>query len=238
MAPPQINPLRFKTSLKMAISRLRFVQEKKTALLKQQRRQLADLLSQGKETSATIRVENVIRDDIYIELLEYLELYCELLQARISMILDVGRTTVDQSLREAIALVIYAAPHTELKELVVLREFFVAKYGPEFVKLVLENKDNEVPDKIVKRCVVDPPPPTLVELYLSEIARAYHAPYLKLPAKEEEDEEEDEDDGSGGHEVPVPEPAEPAVGRPSARAQDRDDFDALKARFAALKAAK
>lgn len=79
--PPHLNPLRLKTALKMAISKLRFIQEK-TAITKQQRRQLSELLSQGKESSSKIRVENIIRDDIYIELLEILELYCELLLAR------------------------------------------------------------------------------------------------------------------------------------------------------------
>ena len=80
--PTPLNQTKLKTSLKMAISKLKFIQDKKTALTKQQRRQLADLLNQGKESSAKIRVENIIRDDIYIELLEFLELYCELLLAK------------------------------------------------------------------------------------------------------------------------------------------------------------
>ena len=63
--PPHLNPLRLKTALKMAISKLRFIQEKKTAITKQQRRQLSELLSQGKESSSKIRVENIIREYIY-----------------------------------------------------------------------------------------------------------------------------------------------------------------------------
>lgn len=46
---------------------------------------MAQLLEAGKEESARIRVENIIRQDISVELMEILELYCELLLARIGM---------------------------------------------------------------------------------------------------------------------------------------------------------
>lgn len=55
------------------------VQQKDTAIAKQQRRAMAQLLEQGKDESARIRVENIIRSDLTTELLEILELYCELL---------------------------------------------------------------------------------------------------------------------------------------------------------------
>lgn len=60
-------------------------QQRETALAKVSRRQMAQLLEQGKEESARIRVENIIRQDISVELMEILELYCELLLARIGM---------------------------------------------------------------------------------------------------------------------------------------------------------
>ncbi|KAK6455834.1 regulator of Vps4 activity in the MVB pathway-domain-containing protein [Scheffersomyces xylosifermentans] len=270
--PPHLNPARLKTALKMAISKSKFIQEKKSALTKQQRRQLADLLTQGKESSATIRVENIIRDDIYIELLEFIELYCELLLARISIILDPARTTCDASLIEAVQSVIYATPHTELKELNQIRDILIYKYGVDFGKAAKDNIDNFVPAKIVSRCQVDPPPQKLVEMYLCEIAKAYEAPYSKLreleleqnledekKAAEKKDDDEngdddDEDGGSGGIKVPNPPIAEttdepgtskpavvappvvPPVDKPvSAAKKQQNEFDELKARFAALK---
>lgn len=48
--------------------------------------QIAQLLTSEKSDSAKIRVENVIRQEINVELLEILELYCELLLARIGLI--------------------------------------------------------------------------------------------------------------------------------------------------------
>ena len=62
------------------------MQQKQTALAKQARRELAQLLEQGKEESAKIRVENIIREDLFVEMLEILELYCELLLARFGLL--------------------------------------------------------------------------------------------------------------------------------------------------------
>lgn len=238
----------------MAISKLKFIQDKKTALTKQQRRLLADLLNQGKESSAKIRVENIIRDDIYIELLEYLELYCELLLARLALLLDTTRTTVDNSLKEAVLSLIFASPHSELKEINSIRDILWFKYGNDFGKQVLENVDHEyVPEKITKRCLADPPSETLVDLYLCEIARTYSAPYsglkayLEANAEAEAKDGDDDDEPSGGIgeknlEEPIAEPiAEPSGGvsapaKPKSSVQkESDEFDSLKARFAALK---
>ncbi|MCH0629928.1 IST1 family protein [Kocuria palustris] len=229
---PPFNPSRLKTLLKMAILRAQLVQEKKLALAKQQRRQLADLLNQGKEQSATIRVENIIREDIYIELLEYIELYCELLLARISLIVDPELTECDSNIKEAVALVIYLASHSELKEITQIRDQLIAKYGVDFGKQALDNVDNIVPEKIVNRCNVPVPKEELVTLYLCEIARAYNAPYSNLPKEESVDASDngadDDGDNGGSKELPIA-ATEGLVPQPS------NDFDALKARFAALK---
>lgn len=242
-AHPQLNPTRVKTILKMAVSKLKFLQEKKTALTKQQRRQLADLMGAGKESSAKIRVENIIRDDIYVELLEYCELYCELLLARVLILLDYLRTAVDPGLKEAVLLIMYSCHHTEIKELASLGDILRARYGPEFAQSVMANHDHEyVPEKIVKRCDIEPPSELLVDLYLKEIARAYNVPYSGL----EDEVDSDEGDDGGQHETPIeatleePIPEEiatkPSVAKPvSTRKKEQDEFDDLRARFAALK---
>lgn len=250
--PPQLNPTRLKTSLKMAISKLKFIQDKKSALTKQQRRQLADLLNLGKESSAEIRVENIIRDDIYIELLEFLELYCELLLARMSILLDPTRTTCDPGLKEAVQSIIYAAPNTELKELSMIREILIHKYGAEFGKSAISNEDGAVPNKIVSRCQIEAPSETLVNLYLCEIAKAYLAPYSGLKHLQQDDAENstvdqdsnDDDEPSGGEAIkaeniePIAETTNEngSTQKPVSGTKTKlSDFDDLKARFAALK---
>ncbi|KAF2858812.1 hypothetical protein K470DRAFT_259421 [Piedraia hortae CBS 480.64] len=85
MPNPQVLIPKLRIQLKLSISRLRLLQSKLTALSKSDRRDLATLLESGKVSSARIRVEKVIASDVYIEALEMLELYCELLLARMGV---------------------------------------------------------------------------------------------------------------------------------------------------------
>ena len=112
----------------MSVNRLRLMQQKQSALAKQARRELAKLLDEGKEESAKIRVENIIREDLFVEMLEILELYCELLLARFGLLeqmyfphhvteVDRPRKECDPGLEEAIKTIIFAAPRSESKEL-------------------------------------------------------------------------------------------------------------------------
>lgn len=167
--------------LKLAIARLRMVQKRDEALAKNQRRGMAQLLEAGKEESARIRVENIIRSDIATELHEILELYCELLLARAGLL---DSPTCDPGLEEAVKSLIYAAPKTEIKELNQVRILLADKFGKEFVLTAMENSDGKVSDKVVKKLSVSPPKPELVQGYLEEIAKAYG---VNWPRKAKED---------------------------------------------------
>jgi vacuolar protein sorting-associated protein IST1 len=81
---------RLKVQLKLAINRLKLLRSKKTSLNQAARKEISNLLASGKEESARIRVEHVIREDYNMEALEILELYCELLLARFGL-LEQGR---------------------------------------------------------------------------------------------------------------------------------------------------
>ncbi|KGO38954.1 protein of unknown function DUF292, eukaryotic [Penicillium expansum] len=77
---------RLVSTLRLLIPRLRLLQKKDTASSVVQRRELSHLLSEGRDTSARIRVENVIATDIAVEVMEMVELYCELLLARANVL--------------------------------------------------------------------------------------------------------------------------------------------------------
>jgi vacuolar protein sorting-associated protein IST1 len=193
------------------------VEQKDTAIAKQQRRAMAQLLEvcydlerqcagvnntqQGKEESAKIRVENIIRSDITTELLEILELYCELLLARTGLM---EAKECDPGLEEAVKSIIYAAPRTEIKELQQARLLLVEKYGKDFATAAMDNTDGKVAERVVKKLRVDPPSPELVHLYLEEIARTYGVAWPKNKAPPEEDEDGD-DNPSGGIAERLPE---------------------------------
>ncbi|KAK6606221.1 Vacuolar protein sorting-associated protein IST1 [Botrytis cinerea] len=154
MAPSSTVISKLKVQLKLSIARLRMVQQKDEAVSKQQRRAMAQLLETGKIESAKIRVENIIRSDITTELHEILELYCELLLARTGLM---ESSVCDAGLEEAVKSLIYAAPRTEIKELQQVRALLCEKYGKEFALQAMENSDEKVSEKVLKKLSVTPP---------------------------------------------------------------------------------
>jgi len=175
--------------LKMSVNRLRLMQQKQTALAKQARRELAQLLDQGKEESARIRVENIIREDLFVEMLEILELYCELLLARFGLLEQMKEC--DPGLEEAVKTIIYAAPRSESKELQEVRSLLTMRFGLPFAQTAIDNTDNKVSPRVLSKLGVDPPSPTLVTRYLREIARTYNIEWG-------EDNDSVSSDGEGG----------------------------------------
>lgn len=173
------------------------MQKQDETLSKAQRRDMAKLLDVGKIDSARIRVENIIRSDITTELHEILELYCELLLARAGLL---DGSTCDPGLEEAIKSIIYAAPKTEIKELMTVRTLLAEKYGKPFVLEAMENTDGKVNEKVIKKLSVTPPKEELVQGYLEEIAKAYGVNWPKRDLGEAPPDflDDDDDNPSGG----------------------------------------
>lgn len=224
MPPPITFTTKLKVALKTAIARLRIVQAKDSAIAKQSRRQMATLIESGRIESARIRVENIIRADLTTELHELLELYCELLLARIALLERPADEGVDPGLDEAVRGILYAAPRCELKELSMARALLEAKYGAAGKAgkdaassgqggLVKEAMAGEgVSERVKRKLDSAPPRPELVEEYLRAIAAAYDVPYgeervavdAELEKLGAEDDDDDEDgDGGGQKEAPL-----------------------------------
>ncbi|GAA5815231.1 hypothetical protein MFLAVUS_008737 [Mucor flavus] len=252
------NPTRLKVQLKLAINRLKMLQAKKTSLNQQNRKEIGNLLERGKEESARIRVEHIIRDDLFIEAMENLELYCDLLLARFGL-LETYKTC-EESIAEAVNTIIWAAPRVgEAKELGLVRDQLASKFGKEFMMQALENEDERVNPRIAMKLQVNAPDPFLVERYLEEIARAYDIRWRSDRLEHEDDEEEeeypiegeDDDDDIGGGQAELlpplqnnddtrfdlPEiPTSSPLKKPAtSTVDDPNDFDALARRLDALK---
>ncbi|KAK0233823.1 DUF292-domain-containing protein [Armillaria fumosa] len=149
----------------------------KGAQAKASRRDIATLIERGRIETARVKVESIINEDIHIELLELLELYCELLIARFG-ILDLNSREPDPAISEGVCSIIFSAPRTEVKELHVLRDILMHKYGREFSIAVMENHDGRVSERVVRKLDIAMPSPELVNAYLAEIAKAYGVSWM------------------------------------------------------------
>ncbi|KAI9230227.1 MAG: regulator of Vps4 activity in the MVB pathway-domain-containing protein [Piptocephalis tieghemiana] len=167
------NPQRTKVQLRLALNRLKLLQTRKLAVNANLRQEIASLLQAHKEASATIRVENVIREDNAVEALEVLELFCELLLARFGLLESSKPAQLDPRLSEAISSLIWAAPRCEARELLILRDLLAPKLGREGAIAAYENTDGVVHPRVVLKLSTEPPSSDLVQAYLQEIASAY-----------------------------------------------------------------
>ncbi|PIA19597.1 DUF292-domain-containing protein, partial [Coemansia reversa NRRL 1564] len=181
----------------LAINRLRFLQAKQGSLNTAARRDIAMLLKSGKVASATIRIESIIRDDLHIEAMEITELFCEVLYARAGLV-DQSQE-VNAGLTEAVSSVIYASTRIDVKELVRIREMLAGRYGKEVINSAMNNKDDCVNAKLLQKLSVEPPSKNLVNMYLKEVAAAYHIRFVS-----QDDQDNDDSPGSGGIKESVP----------------------------------
>lgn len=141
---------RCKTCLTLAISRIKLLQNRRDAQLKQMRKEIAQFLQTGQEAIARIRVEHVIREQNMWEAYEILEMFCEFVLARVP-ILESQRQCPSE-LQEAVASIIFAAPRcSDLPDLLQVKNLFTSKYGKEFVSAVSELR----PDTSVNRTIIE-----------------------------------------------------------------------------------
>ncbi|CAI0543763.1 unnamed protein product [Linum tenue] len=134
-------PAKCKTALKMASSRIKLLRNKREVQLRQLKREVAQLLAAGNYRTARIRVEHVVREEKTVAAYDLIEIYCELIVARLSMIESQKLCPVD--LKEAVSSVVFASPRcADLPELADVKKHFKAKYGKEFVSAAVELHPN------------------------------------------------------------------------------------------------
>ena len=130
---PKFNASKCKTALRLCVGRVKLLRNKKANALVHLKREIADLLNAGKDDSARVRVEAVLREEATLEAFEVLDLFCELLVVRLPLIESTKDLPAD--LKEAVATVAYAARRVadEIPELAEVKSQFAGKYGSQYV---------------------------------------------------------------------------------------------------------
>jgi len=181
------NANKLKPQLKMAVHRFQMASNKKSALLKQNMRQVAVLLAEDppKEEKARIKAEALIRDDYVIEAYDILSLNCELLSERIKLIQFSKDCPPD--LKSCISTLMYAAPRVDIPELSVIRKQLTAKYGKKFDENAMGNVGGILNERVVTKLSVQPPAAYLVQTYLEQICEKFEvdwSPNSRLSAEQ------------------------------------------------------
>ncbi|KAJ1921745.1 Vacuolar protein sorting-associated protein ist1 [Mycoemilia scoparia] len=194
MRSPKIESGRLKVTLRLAINRLKLLKEKNRTENKILRRTVAKELESGKESSAKVKTEKIIRVDYFVEALDILENYCDLLVTRIDLI--ESKSDCDENILGIVVSIIYASARASVKELETIRDLLTMKYGRDFVTNAMDDKDEIVDPKLKYKLDINPPDEKFVNEYLSEIARGYKIRWGAYGDSLGGD--DDGDNGSGG----------------------------------------
>ncbi|KAH7431888.1 hypothetical protein KP509_08G071600 [Ceratopteris richardii] len=118
--------------------------------LQKMKRDIASLLETNQEKLAHVKVEQVHKEQKIVAAYEIIELFCELIAARLSIIEANKQCPID--MREPVASIIYAAPRCpEITELQQIRCLLSRKYGKEFTQIADELR----PDCGVNRVIIE-----------------------------------------------------------------------------------
>ncbi|KAK2649359.1 hypothetical protein Ddye_016848 [Dipteronia dyeriana] len=118
-------------------------------------------------------VEHVIREQNVLAANEFIELFCELIVARLSIIAK--RRECPAYPKEGIASVILAAPRcSEIPELVAMRDIFEKKYGKDFVSAAIDLRPSSGVNRLfIEKLSVRTPTGQVKLKVMKEIAKEY-----------------------------------------------------------------
>ncbi|KAG6533862.1 hypothetical protein ZIOFF_007740 [Zingiber officinale] len=159
-----------KAEARMAMSRIKLLQNKREAQvrqMRQMRRDVALLLESGRDETARIRVEHVIREQNVITANDIIELFCELIVARLPIIAK--QRDCPRDLKEGISSLIYASPRcSDIPELSQILLIFEKKYGKDFVSAATELRPES---ELIEKLSVKKPIGEVKRKVLKEIAK-------------------------------------------------------------------
>ncbi|OIT20799.1 PREDICTED: uncharacterized protein LOC109219710 [Nicotiana attenuata] len=167
------NSSKCKTMAKMAVARIKLLRNKREVVVRQMRRDIAMLLESRQDATARIRVEHVIREQNILQANEFLELFCELIVARLPIIAKQKECPAD--LKEGISSLIFAAPRcSDIPELMRIKDVFEKKYGKDFVSAATDLRPNAgVNRALIEKLSVKTPSGEVKLKIMKEIAKEY-----------------------------------------------------------------
>ncbi|KAI0692386.1 regulator of Vps4 activity in the MVB pathway-domain-containing protein [Cytidiella melzeri] len=162
---------RIKAQLRLTAQRLGQLQDKIDSQGQITRRDIAYLLQQRNVAIARAKVQKLIRDDVYEDLLQTLEMLVGVLLEHAGELERSGTTS--PIVLEAASSIIYAAPHTESRDLQIVKDILTQRLGPDFARAATANQDNYVSSRVLRDLSARPPSAAQLDHYLYSIAKAH-----------------------------------------------------------------
>ena len=164
---------KFKAQLKMAIQRIKLLNNKIENEVKRLKREIAGLLNKPdkEEEKAKIKCEHLIRGDHTIAAHCILELMLESLIARVKLIAHTKHCPED--LLQATSTLVYCSTRVDVPELKKIRQMLQAKYKKAWIKRAMDNLDSAVNRKVLQKLNLCNPKEDMVRNYLKSIAKEY-----------------------------------------------------------------
>mmetsp|Transcript_8923 Transcript_8923/g.17459 ORF Transcript_8923/g.17459 Transcript_8923/m.17459 type:complete len:457 (-) Transcript_8923:174-1544(-) len=165
---------KFKTKLRVSLQRLKLQINKKSNVAHNvTRKEVITLLKEGKDESARIRAEGMIREEMLMNAFEVTQMMCDLMLTR-ALYIDKSGKSCPVDMTEACASVIFASGRLgDIPELVEIAQMLASKYGKKWAESHQDNESGKVNRKLVVLLDVNPPKYQTVLQKMRDIARLY-----------------------------------------------------------------
>ena len=180
----------------MKLSILRLTQQKAKTINENEakKREVAELLREGQEHKAEIKATSIIMNDYRVEVYTQLIIYINLILARYELLL--AQHSCPAELKEACCAIVYASPHLSGQtELAACRVMLLGRFGRQFPNQCMD--EQVIHPKITSRLSARSPDQTIVNYYVTSIAREYNVTTSLLPGGGDDDDNDGNDGGLG-----------------------------------------
>lgn len=169
--------IKLKTSLQIAITRLKYLQSHKLELSERVKLEIVKCIQNSKYMQAKIKAQRFLRNEATVEALELVEMYCEQLLERYDLFQQMKKP--DESLIVPVSSLIWVTPYyqTEVGELKVVMKQLAAKYGNNFCRMALSNREGNASPELIERVKLFVSTDEKTEKCLKKICRKFNIDY-------------------------------------------------------------
>ena len=177
-------PIEIKTYIMIAQTKLTLFRNKKIALIKSKKMEIAKCLKENNLDVAKAKMDSIIREEDYITSYDILGPLLEILKERVTYIITSSECPPD--LRAQLDSVIYASTRLEFEELFKLRDLIMRKYGSAYIQKAESNADKLVNINLIEKLRIKPPNDAFLTIRLKQLCKEQKIPF-EFPCEIESD---------------------------------------------------